>query len=113
MNATRGPHMCAMPDEILLEISQWITREKDALNWMSTCGSIYGIGQERLLRLNASRSGSGLRWAIVEGNLSHVANTRLQVSDPLNALHALKRVFPSIPDILPDVLREAIQPSLN
>ncbi|KAI0970431.1 hypothetical protein F4678DRAFT_480633 [Xylaria arbuscula] len=40
--------------------------------------------------------------------LPHVANTRLQVSDPLNALHALKRVFPSITDILPDVLREAI-----
>ncbi|KAI1291151.1 hypothetical protein F5Y03DRAFT_400948 [Xylaria venustula] len=69
MNATRNLHMCAMPDEILLEISQWITSEKDALNWMSTGSRIYGIGQERLLRLNASRSGSGLRSAIIKGNL--------------------------------------------
>ncbi|TGJ79177.1 hypothetical protein E0Z10_g9591 [Xylaria hypoxylon] len=71
VSATAGRlHICAMPNEILLEVSQHLNSEQDALNWMSTCKRAYAIGQERLMVINAAYSGSGFQWAIINNNIS-------------------------------------------
>ncbi|KAI1345642.1 ankyrin repeat-containing domain protein [Xylaria sp. FL0043] len=68
-NGVIEPHICAMPDEILLEIARWLTEEQDVLNWTKSSKRIFGVGNERLIRLSAAGSGSGLRWAIVNDDL--------------------------------------------
>ncbi|KAI0811590.1 ankyrin repeat-containing domain protein [Xylaria sp. FL0064] len=68
-NTAIEPHICAMPDEILLEIARWLTEEQDVLNWTKSSKRIFHVGKERLIRLSAAGSGSGLRWAIVNDDL--------------------------------------------
>ncbi|KAJ3577849.1 hypothetical protein NPX13_g2722 [Xylaria arbuscula] len=63
------PHLCAMPDEMLLGISGCLTREEDASSLMKTCRRTYGIGKERFLQLLVENDddGSAFRAAIARG----------------------------------------------
>ncbi|KAI1274072.1 ankyrin repeat-containing domain protein [Xylaria sp. FL0933] len=68
-NGVIEPHICAMPDEILLEIARWLTEERDVLHWTKSSKRISRVGNERLIKLNAASSSSGLRWAIINDDL--------------------------------------------